>query len=148
MSLLRFSTFDPIDRVLALQKELERTFDNPRGFDLGLSGRGAFPPLNAFRDKDGGVVVRLEVPGVSPDSLNIQSEGRTLSISGKRENPAPAGASAHRRERATGNFSRSVQLPADLDLAKCDATYKHGVLTIQIPKLEEAKPRQITVQVH
>lgn len=148
MSLLRFSTFDPMEGVLALQRALDRAFENPVGFDLGLSGRGVFPPMNAFRDKEGSLVIRLEVPGVSPDSLNIESQGRTLTVSGRRENPVPAAGSFHRRERATGEFSRSLQLPDDLDLAKTDASYKHGVLVLHVPKREEAKPRQIAVQVH
>jgi HSP20 family protein len=148
MSLLRFSTFDPVEGVLALQRALDRVFESPVGFDFGLSGRGLFPPMNAFRDKEGSLVIRLEVPGVSPDSLHIESQGRTLTISGRRDTAVPAGGSFHRRERATGEFARSLQLPEDLDAMKTDATYKHGVLVLHVPKREESKPRQISVQVH
>jgi HSP20 family protein len=147
MALIRFSPrFSPLDALLSLQRELDRTFETPTsGFDLGVSGRGVFPPTNVFSDKDG-YIVRMEVPGVAPESLNIESHGRTLTISGKRETSAPEGASFHRHERNSGEFSRSLQLSSDLDLTKAEATCKHGMLTVRIPKKEEAKPRQIEIK--
>lgn len=146
MALFRFiPTLDPINALLNLQRELDRVFDKPLGLDLGLSGRGVFPAVNVFSDRDG-YVIRLEVPGMSPEQISIESQGRTLTISGKRESGAPQGGSFHRRERNSGQFSRSLQLPADLDLGRAEASYKRGMLTIRIPKKEEAKPRQITVK--
>jgi HSP20 family protein len=146
MTLSRFSeSLDPVSRLLALQHELERAFENPPGWDLGVSGRGVFPPVNVFGDADG-CVVRLEVPGVAPEHLSIESQGRTLTIKGKREVTAPAGGGFHRRERATGEFSRSIRLPEDVDPGRAEATYKHGILIVRIPKNEAAKARQITVK--
>lgn len=146
MALFRVSSgFDPVGGLLTLQRELERVFDKPFGFDPGPSGRGVFPPVNVFADKDG-YAVKVEIPGVAPENVEIQTEGRTLSISGKREVPPPTEGSFHRRERGTGQFSRSFQLPADVDTARAEASYKHGVLTVRVPKKEEAKPRQITVK--
>ena len=138
------SRFDPMNALQRLQEELERVFENPMGFDLGASGRGVFPPVNVLSDKEG-LIVRLEVPGISPENLSIEVSGRTLTISGKREPSAPAGAGFHRRERWTGEFSRSLQLPNDVDSSQTDASYKHGVLSLRIPKREEARPRQIAV---
>ena len=146
MALFRFSsTLDPMRDLIALQQELDRFFENPRGLDLGVSGRGVFPPVNMFSDKDG-YVVRLEIPGVAPDQVRIDTEGRTLTISGKRADSQSGDASFHRRERDMGEFSRSLQLPESLDLNRAEAAYKHGVLTVRVPKKEEAKPRQITVK--
>lgn len=146
MALFRVSSgFDPVGGLLTLQRELERVFDKPFGFDPGPSGRGVFPPVNVFADKDG-YAVKVEIPGVAPENVEIQTEGRTLSISGKREVPPPTEGSFHRRERGTGQFSRSFQLPADVDTARAEASYKHGILTVRVPKKEEAKPRQITVK--
>jgi HSP20 family protein len=146
MALYTFgSGLDPVSGLLALQRELDRVFDKPFGIDLGPSGRGVYPPVNVFADRDG-YVVKLEVPGIDPQDVNIEAEGRTLTVSGKREEPQLDHGSFHRRERGYGQFSRSLQLPADLDLARADATYKHGILTIRIPKKEEAKPRQISVK--
>jgi HSP20 family protein len=83
---------------------------------------------------------------MSPEQINIESQGRTLTISGKRESGAPQGGSFHRRERSSGQFSRSLQLPADLELSRAEASYKQGMLTVRIPKKEEAKPHQITIK--
>jgi HSP20 family protein len=136
---------DPVSGLLSLQRELERAFQNPFGLDLGVSGRGVYPLINIFSEPDG-YVVRLEVPGVSAADLHIEGQGRSLTIKGRREHPAPEGASFHRRERDSGEFSRSLQLPDSLDLARAEASYKNGILTIRVPKREEAKPRQISVK--
>lgn len=146
MTLMRYSQgFDPFDALIGLQKQLSRVFDRPFGFDLGPSGRGVYPAVNVFTDRDG-YVLRMELPGIAPESLDIQSQGRTLTIAGKREALVPDKSSFHRRERGAGEFSRSLQLPEDVDGSKSSASYRNGILTVRIPKREEAKPRQITVQ--
>src|SRR5215470_2201929 len=146
MALFRFSpSFDPINSLLKLQQELDRTFNNPLGFDFGLSGRGVYPPVNMFSDQHG-YTIKMEIPGMASEHLNIEAHGRTLTISGKREAATLQGGSFHRRERSSGEFSRSFQLPIDLDLAQAEASYKQGMLTVRIPKKEEAKPRQITIK--
>ena len=146
MALIRFSpNLDPIDALLTLQRELSRAFENPLGPEFGPSGRGVYPPMNVFMDREG-YVLRMEVPGIAPEGLEIESRGRALLISGKREIKPPENGSFHRRERGAGEFSRVVQLPADVDATKTQAALKHGILTVRIPKREEAKPRQIAVQ--
>jgi HSP20 family protein len=146
MALFRFSPdLDPVDALLSLQRELARVFESPFGVELGPSGRGVYPAMNIFTDKNG-YVLRMEVPGVPPESIQIEARGRTLTVSGKREGKVPESGSFHRRERGTGEFSRSVQLPADLDPSHAEASCKHGILNVRIPKKEEAKPRQIAVQ--
>jgi HSP20 family protein len=144
MALIRFSP-DPIDSLLALQRELNRAFESPLGSEFGPSGRGVYPPMNVFMDRDG-YVLRMEVPGVNPDSMQIETRGRTLMVSGKREIQPPQHGSFHRRERERGEFSRMLQLPADVDPGRAQATLKNGILTLRIPKREEAKPRQISVK--
>jgi len=145
MALIRFSPeLDPVDALLTLQRELGRAFESPFGFDLGPSARGVYPPMNAFSSRDG-YVLHMEVPGVPPENISIETHGRTLTVSGKREIKTPENGSFHRRERSRGAFSRSLQLPADLDLSRAEASCKHGILTIRVPKKEEAKPRQITI---
>jgi HSP20 family protein len=133
---------NPFDRLLALQREMERSFDNP---SFGVGGRGVFPPVNVFQDKEG-YVIRVEVPGVSPEKLSIETQGQTLTIAGERESNPVDGASYHRRERDAGKFSRSLTLPATLDTQNAQASYKHGVLSIRVPLKAAAKPRQIEVQ--
>jgi len=146
MALFRFAPeLDPVSGLLTLQRELERAFERPLGVDFGPSGRGVFPPVNVFADRDG-YVVRIEVPGVKPEDLQLEVHGRTLTISGKREVGAPEQASFHRHERVAGQFSRSLQLPDELDLGRAEAAMKNGMLTIRVPKKEAAKPRQINVK--
>ena len=105
---------DPVDALLRLQDRLEHVFEKPLGFELGLSGRGSFPPLNVFRD-DQGLVVLAEVPGFAPDALEVESRHQQLLISGKRETAPPAGASAHRRERAHGRRRHAAGAVSRLD---------------------------------
>jgi HSP20 family protein len=145
MALFRFTGLDPVTGLMTLQRELDRVFENPVGFDLGPSGRGLFPPVNVFADKDGFIVV-MEVPGVDPAKVSIETNGRTLTVSGVRDDEVPPDASFHRRERGRGRFARSLQLPTELDVSRADATVKNGMLTVRIPKREDAKPRQITVK--
>lgn len=137
--------YDPFNALLSLQQEIERAFDQPHGFGLGLSGRGAFPPVNVFRGTDG-YVARFEVPGLASQDIGIEAHGRTLQVSGKREpRTAPEG-SLHRRECWSGEFARSVQFPEDADLARASAECRNGVLTVRVPHREEAQPRRIEVR--
>jgi len=146
MALIRFEDLDPVGHLLALQQELDRFQRNP-GFSLGPSSHGAFPPVNLLEERGQGLAVMAELPGVEPSSLKIAGQGRTLTISGERRRETPTDSAAyHRRERPFGEFSRSIQLPDDFDLAKASASCAAGVLTVRIPKAESAKPRQIAVQ--
>ena len=143
MALVSLSS--PFDRLLNLQRTLDQVLNAPPSFDLGVSGRGVFPPINVFSDQDA-YVVRLEVPGMDPEELHIETHGRTLTFSGQRKAPTSEEGSFHRRERVWGSFSRSVQIPPEGDISRAEAAYKHGLLTIRIPKREEAKPRKIDVK--
>jgi HSP20 family protein len=145
MALIRFEPFDPVANMLNLQQELERHLRNP-SFHLGISAYGAFPPVNIFDDGEG-VAVFAELPGIDPGTLKISGQGNTLTLSGERkreESGNPRG--FHRRERPIGEFSRSLQLPENLDMAKAAAKYEAGVLKIRIPKAESARARQIQVE--
>jgi len=146
MALLRFrSDSGPMSGLLSLQQELERFLRNPN-FSLGLSAYGEFPPINVFADGEG-VLVIAEAPAIDAQTLNLTVHGRSLTLSGERKTDEPKDkASYHRRERQVGKFSRSIQLPEDLDLGKAEAKYEAGLLTVRVPKAEQSKPRQISVQ--
>jgi HSP20 family protein len=141
---MAFLKIDPVEGLLRLQRDLDRYFDKP-AFDLGLSGRGVFPPINVFV-RDGDVVVRAEVPGVKPGDVHIEAERGRLTLKGERKAPAEAEGSFHRRERRYGSFSRTIRLPEDVDIEKAQASYSNGVLTLRIPRAEAAKPRRIEVR--
>jgi len=140
---MRVLSYDPWDALLRLQGEIERAFDRPFGY--GLSGRGAFPPVNVFQGQDG-YVARFEVPGLAPEVLSIECQARTLQVSGKREAQEPSDGSVHRRECWSGEFSRSLQFPEDADLSRAEAQCRNGVLTVRVPHRQEAQPRRIDVR--
>lgn len=143
MALLRFGTDFPIP---ALQRELDRFLRNP-SISLGLSGHGAYPPINVFEAQEQLVIV-AEVAGLEPGQIELGTHGRSLTIHSERK-PRDLDRSAgfHRRERSFGEFSRSLQLPEDYDLQRAEAKYQNGLLVIRVPKAESSKPRQINVQV-
>jgi HSP20 family protein len=144
MALIRLEGFDPVANMLRLQQELERYLRNP-AFHMGVSGHGAFPPVNIFDDGEG-TVVFAEIPGIDPATLKISGEGNTITLSGERKREDSGEARGHhRRERPFGEFSRSLQLPENLDMAKAAAKYEAGILKLRIPKAESARPRQIQV---
>lgn len=133
--------------LLRLQNELDSWLRNPAaGVFAGQGPQRAFPQVNVFRDGNG-IVVRTELPGVTPSDVQVNAERRRLTISGERKPESGVQNGAfHRRERAVGRFSRTLILPEDVDVSEAKAEYAHGVLTIRIPQLAAAKPRQIAVQ--
>jgi HSP20 family protein len=142
---LLLGKFEPFDALIRLQDELERAFERPVGwFTTATSGRGAFPPANIFRGAEG-YVVRIEIPGLPPEGISVEAQGDSLRVTGKRDSGNAVG-TAHRAERWSADFSRTLQLPADADVARATARYKHGILNVEVPLRESAKPRQIAVQ--
>ena len=124
-----------------------------RLFELSGDGRPAesfgdwAPALDAFEDKDK-YVVSVELPGMKKEDINVTVHDGILTVSGERrhEKDVKEG-TVHRTERYYGKFSRSVSLPAVVKSDKVAAAYKDGILSIEIPKAEEAKPKQIEVKI-
>jgi len=137
-------SFDPFEGLLRLQRDLDRIFGKPSP-DFGLTGPNVFPPINVFSDKDG-FTVRAEVPGIKAEELSLDVEPGRLSLSGERKFDPHADGGYHRRERRGGVFSRTLRLPPDLDTHAAKAELVDGILTVQIPKAETAKPRHIEVK--
>lgn len=123
-----------------LNRQMDYFFGGTRG-----PIRTEYPLLNAWVGEDG-LVVRAEMPGVEAHQLQISVEGRTLTLSGSRNTEElPDDVRYYRRERAAGEFSRVLELPFDVDVDEVKADYAGGVLQIELPRLPEEKPRQITV---
>jgi HSP20 family protein len=104
-------------------------------------------PMDAYR-KDDSFLLQLDLPGVTPDSIDLTVEDSVLTISAER--PAPAqgeGVESVIAERTFGTFTRQVVLGKTLDSERIDASYEGGVLTVAIPVAEQAKPRRIEVAV-
>ena len=134
---------DPFAALLGLQRAMDGVMGSD-WFGSRTSGTGAFPLINVFNDGDGFVLV-AELPGVKKEDLDIQVRGDTLRIQGKKTIAYDDGASVHRRERAAGQFDRTLTLPAEVDGAKVAAEYRDGVLTLRLPRAESAKPRTVTI---
>jgi HSP20 family protein len=105
------------------------------------------PALDIYEDKDG-LVVKVELPGMKKEDIAISLEDGSLTVSGERkQNPQHAAAKTCRCERVLGRFERRVSLPCPVDAGKITAVYTDGVLTVALPKAEEAKPKQIHVDI-
>jgi HSP20 family protein len=104
-----------------------------------------FPAVNISEDKDQ-YFVRAELPGIKADEIDLQVNGRNLTISGERKIRSEGNsAKYHRREREAGKFSRVVGLPGDIDADRVDAKMVNGLLTVAISKSAASKPKQIPV---
>ena len=124
-----------------------------RLFDLAFPTRTAesfgdwTPSLDAHEDKDK-YVVAVEIPGLKKEDINVSVHDGVLTVSGERKSEKDVKeGTVHRRERFYGKFTRSVSLPAAVSSDKVGAVYKDGVLTVEIPKAEEAKPKTVEVKV-
>ncbi|MER7499370.1 Hsp20/alpha crystallin family protein [Nonomuraea pusilla] len=123
-------------------QEFERQFNR-------LAGRTpegtAVMPLDGVRRADD-VVLRLDLPGVEPDSIEVTVDRGVLSVSARREEEVGEDERLFVRERPMGTFVRRVYLSEHLDTEHIDAAYHNGVLTLRVPVLERAKPRKVEIQ--
>lgn len=151
MKLARFQrpdvfSWSPFDQLNTLRDEINRLFDTP--FSNGGSDvlNAWAPALDLYEDKDS-LVLRAELPGMKKEDIDISIHDNTISVSGERRNEKKyEGSQTSREERFFGRFTRSLKLPKQVDVSRVKANYKDGVLTVTLPKTEEAKPRQIEIK--
>jgi HSP20 family protein len=106
------------------------------------------PPVDIYQNGDQELVLKAELPDISPEDIELNVNNDTLTISGeKRFSNEVKEDQFHRIERRYGRFSRSFSLPSSVDATQISAEHKNGVLTVRLPAREEAKPRQIKVDV-
>jgi HSP20 family protein len=136
----------------SMQREINRMFDSfMQGGtqDDGSFGLNMWTPAVDIAERENEFEVKVELPGVSKDDVKITLESNILTIRGeKKQEKEDKGENHHRVERSYGSFQRSFMLPAIVKNDKIDANYRDGILTIMLPKAEEAKPKQIEVKVH
>ena len=136
-------------RLADLRDEIDRLFESPLT-ELTRTSRllsGWTPALDVFEDKDN-YVVKAELPGMKREDVDVALHDNTLSLSGERKNETEhKGSEVYRAERFVGRFQRTVTLPMAVAADKVKAEYKDGILSITLPKTEEAKPRHIDVSV-
>jgi HSP20 family protein len=138
------------DRELKnLQVQLNRLFEpfaRFAGTDEDLVSGTWVPPVDVAETQDR-IVVRAEVPGMKQEDISIEFENGLLTIRGDRKLEKQEGVTWHRVERIYGNFSRSFTLPRSVDPEKIAASYRDGILEVEVPKREEAKPKHIKIAV-
>jgi len=138
----------PISEMDRIRHEINRIFEEP--FSLMRQGSSFFegwePALDVYENNDR-ITVRAELPGMKKEDISVSLEENTLTISGerKREEERKEG-EVFRSERYFGRFQRIVTLSQPVDVNQIQANYKDGVLTINLPKAEAAKPKQIEVK--
>jgi HSP20 family protein len=143
--------FDPFRDLASMQDRINRIFGEHylRNDDDVLSRGDWRPPVDIYENDKHEIVLRAELPGLKREDLDIRVENNTLTLRGERKRDTEVKQeSYHRVERVYGGFARSFSLPTTVDTEKVQASFTDGVLTITLPMREEAKPRQIQVQVH
>jgi HSP20 family protein len=117
--------------------------------DFGFTtGNSWVPPVDIYQTGDHELVLKAELPDLSREEIDITVENFVLTLKGEKKLAAEVKEEQfHHIERSYGSFSRSFSLPKTVDASKVSADYKNGVLTVRLPLREEAKPRQIKVDV-
>jgi HSP20 family protein len=148
MAIVRWA--DPFREFAQLQNRINRAFSDSYGHpDEGLTSSGSWmPPVDIFQNGEHEIVLKAEVPDMTREDIDITVDNGTLTIKGEKKLLQDVKEEQyHRIERHYGSFSRSFSLPQTVDTTKVGADYKNGVLTVRLPLREEAKPRQIKVDV-
>ena len=141
-ALVRDPFYSEIDRLFT---EFVRP-NSLLGHWVGEGLRDAWVPPVDVRETDNSYVFAAELPGLTKDDVEITLEDNLLTLSGERElGEKGEDENYHRVERSHGKFSRSFSLPSQVDNSKVAASFQDGVLTIEVPKSEQAKPRKIEI---
>jgi HSP20 family protein len=148
MAIVRWT--DPFREFAQLQDRLNRAFSDAYGrSDEGLLSSGSWmPPVDIYQNGEHELVLKAELPDMTREDIDVTVDNGTLTIKGEKKLSGEVKEEQfHRVERRYGTFSRSFSLPPTVDPARVGADYRNGVLTIKLPMREEAKPRQIKVDV-
>lgn len=144
------STWPSFGRLSDLRDEIDRLFESPLS-ELTRTSQllsGWKPALDVYENKDN-FVVKAELPGMKKEDIEVSLHDGSLSISGERKTESKhEEGEVYRAERFFGRFQRTVTLPTAVAADKVKAAYNDGVLTITLPKTEEAKPKKIDVSVN
>jgi len=139
---------NPFNDLRTLQNRVFEPFFGRFNFMDDALGSGTWAPAVDVAEDAEKIHVKVEVPGMDETDLKINYEDGLLTLSGERQFEQKDDRNYHRIERSYGSFVRSFSLPRSVDGGKIAANYRNGVLEIEIPKKEEAKPRQIAINVN
>ena len=146
--------FEPFRDLVTLQDRMNRLFEDSFGRSRGAAADdwalgGSWAPAVDIYEHEGNIVLKAELPGIDPKDVDIRVENNVLTLRGERKfDHEVEKDNYHRVERSYGAFSRSFTLPNVVDTGNIKAEYRDGVLRMTLPKREEAKPRQIQINVN
>ena len=143
--------WDPFRDAAALQDRINRIFNESfgrsRDLDEEVSLYDWSPPVDIYETGDG-IVLKVELPGVNKDDVSVEVKDNVLTLKGERLlDPEIKDENYYRKERSFGKFNRSFSLQQTIKPDLIKASFKNGVLTVEIPRPEEEKPKQVTVDI-
>jgi len=141
--------YNPFRELRTMQDQMNRMLDMAWNREFGEELKEGVwqPPVDIYED-DQSVVIKAEVPDVDQKDIEVRIENNTLTLKGERKHSSEIKKENYYRvERYFGQFQRSFSLPQSINQEKVQATCEKGILTITLPKREEVKPKQITVEV-
>lgn len=131
--------------LFSLRREMDRLFDDT--FGRAATNSTSWSPAVDVREEKDAFVFQLELPGVSPEAVEVTADGGVLSVSGEKKSEEQRDEDRwHIVERVSGSFRRTFQLPQNVAEEKIDASFEDGVLTVRVPKAEQPKPKKIEVR--
>jgi HSP20 family protein len=146
---MAITRFEPFRELAAVQARLNRIFNEPyEPGDDTLARADWVPAVDVFENAQHELVLKADLPGVKKEEIDLKVENNTLTIRGERKREAEVKEEGyHRVERTSGAFARSFTLPQTVSAEGIKAEFKDGVLTVTLPAREEAKPRQVQINV-
>ena len=142
--------WEPFSGLVSAQRDFDRLFReafSPHMGETELSTRSWAPPVDIYETEEA-IVLKAELPGVDPKDVEVRVEDNTLYLKGERKfEKEVKEQNYHRVERSYGSFARSFSLPNSISTDKVKADFKDGLLTLTMPKREEAKPKTIKIDV-
>lgn len=142
MTLVRWN---PFSEISSLQREMNRLFET-FGDEYAPLGKGDFMPAAEIKELDGAIDLKVEVPGMAPEDIDIQVTAEAVTISGERKTETKTEENGvTRSEFRYGSFRRVVPLPSRIQNNNVEANYKDGILTLHLPKLEEEQNKVVKV---
>ncbi len=143
--------YNPFSELEQLHNEINSLFDFSFGSfperQTGLLETGWAPAIDVYDSKDN-VLVKADLPGLKKEDIDVTIQDNTLIIKGEKKPATEIDEAGYvRTERFCGAFQRAISLPAEVDSSEVKASYKDGTLALTLPKKEEAKPKQISVDI-
>ncbi|MEA1995457.1 MAG: Hsp20/alpha crystallin family protein [Campylobacterota bacterium] len=147
---MALKVWEPFEELSTLQDRINRLFEGlmPDFVKTGVPATSKWSPAVDIYEDKGNIYLDVEVPGMKKEDVKVKVEDKTLTVSGERKLEKEEKKEGYYRvERSYGSFSRSFYLPDNVDPTKIKAKYEGGVLKLSIPKKEEAKPKEVPVNV-